>query len=323
MEQAVASFGGNTTLYDNAQAHHNELYDKFFDNDGKIDCRAVVGDGVPTVVAANIYRTGEANLTIGPGDGTVPLKSAIQGTYNQPDAHIQTVCRGEHQDLPGLPSVINAYKDFLLTGRTPRKLDPPGSCATQGGPLVIYGLGDANQPKQSAGHASRVLSGAGTALTLQQAARQGRVEVMTLPTETLVVLNAATPTPLTFNGKNLTFSYSPYDNGHHLRTRYYGPVTGKIVIGRARTAGQPSVKANGRVVRPASRAPILCVVPKLKGQSMARATRLLKRAHCGLGRLTQPKQAGNGKLIISRQAIPAGTRERRGVAVGITLAYKR
>ena len=64
----------------------------------------VVGDGIPTIVATNIYRTGEASITVGPGDGTVPLKSAIQGSSDQPSVHIQTRCGGLHQPLPGLPT---------------------------------------------------------------------------------------------------------------------------------------------------------------------------------------------------------------------------
>ena len=62
-----------------------------------------------------------------------------------------------------------------------------------------------------------------------------------------------------------------------------------------------------------------CVVPRLKGMTLAQARRALSGAHCALGRTQRPKapkkKAGRGKhweLIVAKQTPAPGTTERNG-----------
>jgi Bacterial Ig-like domain (group 3)/PASTA domain/Domain of unknown function (DUF5050) len=64
-----------------------------------------------------------------------------------------------------------------------------------------------------------------------------------------------------------------------------------------------------------------CVVPKLKGKTLSQARAALKRAHCALGRVKQPKH-GHG-LVVSATKPRAGTKLRAGSKVTVTLAARR
>jgi hypothetical protein len=68
--------------------------------------------------------------------------------------------------------------------------------------------------------------------------------------------------------------------------------------------------------------PVRCVVPKLRGKSLAKAKRLLKHAHCKLGKVSRQANAKvkPGRVIKTR--FKAGTRHRAGARVRVTLAKK-
>jgi streptogramin lyase len=59
--------------------------------------------------------------------------------------------------------------------------------------------------------------------------------------------------------------------------------------------------------------PVRCVVPKLKGKTLAESRRLLTQAHCGLGGVTGPK-ASKRKLVVvaqtpaAKQVLPSGAK---------------
>ena len=66
-----------------------------------------------------------------------------------------------------------------------------------------------------------------------------------------------------------------------------------------------------------------CVVPKLKGDSLATARRLLGAAHCLLGKVTKPKAKKNQrlrKLIVSGSTPGAGAKLASGSRIGLKLA---
>ena len=72
-----------------------------------------------------------------------------------------------------------------------------------------------------------------------------------------------------------------------------------------------------------------CVVPRLKGMTLAQARRALSGAHCALGKTKTPtpprKKAGRGKhweLIVAKQTPTPGTTEPTGSRVALKLAYK-
>src|SRR5581483_1361411 len=62
-----------------------------------------------------------------------------------------------------------------------------------------------------------------------------------------------------------------------------------------------------------------CVVPKLKGKTLARARRALSAAHCTLGRVRKPKHS-SGTLVVVAQGLKAGTKSETGTMVAVKLA---
>ena len=68
-----------------------------------------------------------------------------------------------------------------------------------------------------------------------------------------------------------------------------------------------------------------CVVPKLKGKSLAKARSLLTKAHCALGKVTRPKVAKGHKqppLVVGSTRPAAGTRLADGAKVSLRLVAK-
>ena len=66
-----------------------------------------------------------------------------------------------------------------------------------------------------------------------------------------------------------------------------------------------------RLLTPASAA--TCVVPKLKGKTLAQAKRLLGRAHCKLGKVTQPAKHKHTLVVVSqtpvaKKTLPSGAK---------------
>src|SRR4029077_5487341 len=65
----------------------------------------------------------------------------------------------------------------------------------------------------------------------------------------------------------------------------------------------PSSQVQGAVARTAAR----CVVPRLRGRTVAQATRVLARSQCKLGLILTPRGA-KGRMIVSSQRPSAGTK---------------
>jgi len=63
----------------------------------------------------------------------------------------------------------------------------------------------------------------------------------------------------------------------------------------------------------------VCIVPSLKGDSLGKAERLLSKAHCRLGKVTQTKRHYHGQLVVTRQRVSSGRKLPRHARVGITL----
>jgi hypothetical protein len=69
--------------------------------------------------------------------------------------------------------------------------------------------------------------------------------------------------------------------------------------------------------------PSMCVVPSLKGKTLAQAKTLLSASHCALGKVTKPKARRHhrlGKLVVARSSPRAGAVEPAGTKVALTLA---
>jgi hypothetical protein len=65
-----------------------------------------------------------------------------------------------------------------------------------------------------------------------------------------------------------------------------------------------------------------CVVPALKGDTLAAARRALRAAHCRLGHVTWPPR-GHGRHVVRRQGLRVGSKYPAGTAVAVTLAPVR
>lgn len=78
-------------------------------------------------------------------------------------------------------------------------------------------------------------------------------------------------------------------------------------------------EARGRAGREAAqRVASDCVVPHLKGDTLAAARRALHRVHCRLGRLTKPRRL-RGPLIVVKQSVRSSSELAPGSRVALTL----
>jgi hypothetical protein len=66
---------------------------------------------------------------------------------------------------------------------------------------------------------------------------------------------------------------------------------------------------------------VRCVVPSLKGRSLADARDLLHKAHCRLGNVSKPGRGSKGRLVVREQRVKAGRRLPSGTRVGVVLSW--
>jgi hypothetical protein len=98
-------------------------------------------------------------------------------------------------------------------------------------------------------------------------------------------------------------------------------VTRPSAAAAAPVAEAPSAPAAAPVPVIAAK-PLRCIVPKLKGKTLAKAKRLLKRAHCRLGKVSRKAstRVKSGRVI--KTHLKPGSRVRAGARVRLTLAKK-
>jgi hypothetical protein len=66
----------------------------------------------------------------------------------------------------------------------------------------------------------------------------------------------------------------------------------------------------------------MCLVPSLKGDSLAAARSALRSAHCNLGIVARPRRH-HGALIVVGQSRPHGTKLRQGASIAVDLGTRR
>jgi hypothetical protein len=240
----VFAVGGNPTLLQQAWQHHRDNIEGFFDDDGRIDVRAVVGIGTETARAVKLTPAedlSQADVTVffGDGDGTVPGRSATQGPVGTADPfgddiHIQNRCAIKHMDQMSDDVLEGAYGQFLVDGRRPRKL-PPANCPPKGALLEI--------PNLAIPH---VTDARPHAAGLEDAERDGLADVMHFPHRTLVVTDDARPVSISFDAQDTTFSISRLHGESADEPLVYGPVTGSVVV----APGGGEVRVDGVLVAP-------------------------------------------------------------------------
>jgi hypothetical protein len=146
--------------------------------------------------------------------------------------HVQDRCDVEHMDQTKDPVVQQAYTQFLLFGRTPRKLPEP-ECELSGDIIEFSEDLEIPPPVLDEGIAAK----ADGPLTLGQAQWEGKADVIDLPGGTKVVVNDAVPVSLKVAAKGLTMTISDLDG----RRMTYGPLTGDLVVspGAVSVDGKP------------------------------------------------------------------------------------
>jgi hypothetical protein len=65
-----------------------------------------------------------------------------------------------------------------------------------------------------------------------------------------------------------------------------------------------------------------CVVPRLSGDSLAAARRVLAKAHCALGKVRRPRTR-HGALVVAKQSVRRGRKLANGAKVAVTLRPAR
>ena len=249
----VGRIGGNSALFTQAGADHQNLFDGFYDNGGRIDVRAVVGTGINTLRSVNVQFGDDGAFvdvsgSFDNGDETVPGRSGAQGPVGvKPPLgdpiHVQYVCNVSHVALSGAAPVLTAYEDFLKTGAVPRKLPPP--CGSAGGSYRF-----APDTIGRAAPAARRGRGSGS-LDLDTAERQGLADVMNLGPAVLAVVNDRRPVTLRVPITNGTFTYTPLTGDDAGPVATYGPVTGTLELSPAAAGGSPGVLLDGNPLAPA------------------------------------------------------------------------
>jgi hypothetical protein len=93
--------------------------------------------------------------------------------------------------------------------------------------------------------------------------------------------------------------------------------TFRVVVTASNVAGSASATSAPTAVVPA--APARCIVPRLKGKTLAKARSLLRRAHCVLGRVSYVRSSLRRGLIVSQRP-RAGASRPRGTKVRVIVS---
>ena len=242
--------GANAALFEDARKTHAEGIDGWLDYDGRIDDRAVVGVGYYTPGDVDVVtdpEDGEADIEITymDGDITVPVHSASQKRPGQDPLgdpiNLQYRCGAEHMDQTKDEEMWEAYHDFLLIGRTPRKL-PEADCEPEGDVVTFHEDVDIPLPVLDEGFAAK----AAGPLSLGQAAWEGKAEIVDLPSGTQVLTQDSIPVSLAVDAAGLSMTVTDLDAGRRVT---YGPLTGDVVITPGK-ADVPAVTVDGQAVTP-------------------------------------------------------------------------
>jgi hypothetical protein len=265
----VSQLGGNVALYNQAQAERGSLFSGFLlPPTSDIEYQEVVGSGVPTVTGIEfkpkeIVLPDEAtqflegiSVSLGDGDGTVPFRSATQGTLSPPAPYYQQqVCGVQHSQLVNDPVIHTAYEGYLERGEIP-KSTLEGSCAASGALVLVYGKrfngvgsGQVSPAEQYRTQSTTASIATGIEATLMEASEKGLAEVFEYGHEAVAVIDARKPVTLRTEGENLTVVDVPWEDGMKGRARSFGPVSGLVTIA-AGSVGEVVVTDNGQVLIP-------------------------------------------------------------------------
>jgi hypothetical protein len=100
---------------------------------------------------------------------------------------------------------------------------------------------------------------------------------------------------------------------HEREVREAGERAGREAAERERLAKERSAK---------QAAAAMCRVPSLKGDSLTAARHALRKVHCDLGKVSEPRKH-HGALVVKTQSIRAGRKLAKGTAVAVQLGQAR
>jgi hypothetical protein len=245
--------GGNAALLAKSLTAHRAELDGY--KRAGIDFRAFVGTGLSTIGSVGFHpgAGGEpSSVDIGwtNGDGTVPIRSSVQGSAGTgdplgDDVPISYVCGVAHVPLPGSPEVDEPIKDFLLYGTPPRKTRD--ICPNEGKEVHFTGIDLADA---SAGARRRGRAGA-AGVTLEQADAAGLLDLIPLPGDPIAVTDDRTPVTVTAEARGARLAVTPIDGDTRGAPRWYGPVDGQLTLQTAAN-GAVTVLDDGAPVPPRS-----------------------------------------------------------------------
>jgi Lecithin:cholesterol acyltransferase/WD40-like Beta Propeller Repeat len=251
VRQFLESVGAQGHLINEGWTTHRERLDGWFDNEGRIDVRAVVGVGLLTprhVIVQRDPAEGDADVGIrfADGDETVPAHSAWQGepggaALGDP-IHLQRRCGITHMAQTRDVVVQGAYAQFLLFGRTPRKLPTP-DCEPRG-KLIQVTHDVPIPPPVGAPEDFTGSSAAAGPMTLGDAALADLADIYRLPGGTQIVTNQSRPVELAFHAEGWSMTVTDLKGDARGASRRYGPLTGDVVL----AAGGAAVTVDGEPV---------------------------------------------------------------------------
>lgn len=196
----VATLGGTAALLDKALADRAAHLDGFKTNG--VDLRVVVGTGLNTIGSVSFITDEQGNpyvqLGYVNGDGTVPIRSAVQGPQGTSDplgenVPIHYVCGVGHVALPGSAVVDDRIEAFLLSGGAIGGQED--ACAPSGYEIGVYAIDPpAGAPAPAeADAASPATTLADPPQTLDEAELGGLVDVLDFGRQVLVITDTRNP----------------------------------------------------------------------------------------------------------------------------------
>ncbi|MBJ7470731.1 MAG: hypothetical protein JHD16_05490 [Solirubrobacteraceae bacterium] len=203
----IIQSGGFVTQWLAAQTRHADDYDQL--DVGNLPWRAIVSGGEPTVrrivMAPGASEDDQltVGITLGPGDGTVPLRSQRLGTEaggalpgTGTDLAVRELCASKHMGQMSDPALYTLIAGWLSTG-TAIAESASTPCRAQRA-LVIDAI-DADIPEPGGAPSPRARSGQGTGtapLTVAEAEAAGHVEVLRFGRQHLILVDPASSVAL-------------------------------------------------------------------------------------------------------------------------------
>jgi Divergent InlB B-repeat domain/PASTA domain len=268
-------------------------------------CDSVNGEG-KCVVTMSAARSVTATFDLEAGYALLTLTVAKSGTG-----------QGTVSGAPGGIDCGAVCSTELITGTavTLTASPSPGSVFAHwsGGGCSGAGACTTTLNKAKTVKATFTLSGQRTLSVAKAGSGQGTVTARSAGIDCGQTCSAQVPA-----GKKLTLTAKAAKGSSFVR--WSGACSGtaktcKLTMSEARSA----IAVFSAPPAPASPSTVACVVPRLKGKSLKQAKRVLRHAHCKLGKVRRPKGRKGQRLVVRSSKPGAGSKLGAGAKVGVKL----